>query len=77
MIKKVLLIILLSLSLSYADDDKEQHHNDESYVIKAPLQNELIKTYQTSKKVGTEAGKTTKNFFCSELHWTFFCKGED
>jgi len=56
--------------------EEEKNKDDDSYIMKAPLQSELVEVYRASEKVGETAGKGTKNFFCSELHWDFFCKGE-
>jgi len=56
--------------------EEEKNKDDDSYIMKAPLQSELVEVYRGSEKVGETAGKGTKNFFCSELHWDFFCKGE-
>ena len=56
--------------------EEKKHKDDDSYIMKAPLQSELVEVYRSSEKVGETAGKGTKNFFCSELHWDFFCKGE-
>ncbi len=55
---------------SNQEDDKRG-----ATVIQAPLQSELVEVYRGSEKVGEKAGKNTKNFFCSELGWNFFCKG--
>jgi len=74
--KTALLIMLLSFRLVAEDTTYEEHHKGAS-MINAPLQSELTEVYRSSEKAGKKAGKNTKNFFCSELHWTFFCTGED
>ena len=71
-----LLIMLLSFRL-VAEDITQEDHNSGASIINAPLQSELTEVYRSSEKAGKKAGKNTKNFFCSELHWTFFCTGED
>lgn len=55
----------------------EEHDKRSATMIQAPLQSELVEVYRGSEKVGKKAGKNTKNFFCSELGWSFFCKGDE
>ena len=56
-------------------DSNEEDDRRGATMIQAPLQSELVEVYKGSEKVGKKAGKNTKNFFCSELGWSFFCKG--
>ena len=74
--REIKTVVILMLLASNANADNDEKSSD-SLLSKAPLQNELSKVYKKSEEVGKKAGKGTKNFFCSELHWTFFCKGED
>lgn len=57
------------------DSNGEDDDRRGATMIQAPLPSELVKVYKGSEKVGKKAGKNTKNFFCSELGWSFFCKG--
>jgi len=83
--KRVIIVGVVSMQLCgtvlMANDNSSEHEKEheerKASLIQAPLQNELTKVYELSEEGGKKAGKKTKNLFCSELHWQFFCKGEE
>ena len=73
---KIFYVVLLLSTNLHSDDSRDKHQQENESLFKAPLQSELNKAYKGGEKIGKKAGKGTKNFFCSELKWSFFCKGE-
>ena len=73
---KILVLIGLFSSYTYAQEYSKNHEHDSSVIIDAPLSSAINEVYDSSKQVGIKSGKKTKNFLCSELHWQFFCKGD-
>jgi len=71
---KILVWVGVLSNFTYAQDYSKSHDN--SVVIEAPLSSAINEVYDSSKQAGQKSGKKTKNFFCSELHWQFFCKGD-
>jgi hypothetical protein len=68
---KILIVSTLLVSSVNADNNTTC---SKSFLSNAPLQNELSQVYKKGEEVGKKAGKNTKSFFCTELHWNFFCK---
>lgn len=71
---KILPIILILLStqiMAEEDNNNDTYDDGRSYTV--PLAPEMRETYAKGKEHGKPIGEWTRELFCENFGWTWFC----